>query len=125
YTVFSSWTPSIKADLTHRSETLSLDHFHTYFSPLLPVNLLSPWTVAPLCVSLHAGPGVRHVAHLLSPFNSSLPIRLSPSFPLFQALITSWSGSIFANAVEMSRGHCKVKWSRFVLASPGSRPLCY
>lgn len=27
-------------------------------------------------VSLYAGPGVRHVAHLLSPFNSSLPIRL-------------------------------------------------
>lgn len=37
---------------------------------------LSPWAVAPLSVSLYAGPWVRHVAHLLSPFNSSLPIRL-------------------------------------------------
>lgn len=47
---------------------------------------LSPWTVVPLSVSLHAGPGVRHVAHLLSPFNSSLPIRLFPSLFLCSRL---------------------------------------
>lgn len=63
----------------------------------------------------YAGPGVRHVAHLLSPFNSSLHIRLFPLLPLFQPLITSWSGSIFANALEMSRGHRKACWNRFMV----------
>lgn len=40
--------------------------------PLLSSRLL----YLSVSVSLYAGPGVRHVAHLLSPFNSSLPIRL-------------------------------------------------
>lgn len=71
-------TRSLHSTLYYSIWDLCSVHFQAYFSPFLSVNLFCHRALLYLSVSvsLYAGPGVRHVAHLLSPFNSSLPIRL-------------------------------------------------